>query len=88
MFWDDGVDAGKEETADVLTNADQGGSEDAIDDDQSNLHISFDVVASNIEDDHDHYEIREKDDSEGREQKLWSYCINVDRICWNRLYSL
>ena len=37
MFWDDGVDAGKEETADVLTNADQGGSEDAIEEDQNNF---------------------------------------------------
>ena len=30
MFWDDGDDAGKEETDDVLTDASQGGSEDAI----------------------------------------------------------
>ena len=37
MFWDDGVDAGKEETADVLTNADQGGSEDAIEEDQNKI---------------------------------------------------
>ena len=37
MFWDDGDDAGKEETADVLTNADQGGSEDAIEEDQNNF---------------------------------------------------
>ena len=37
MFWDDGVDNGKEETADVLTNADQGGSEDAIEEDQNNF---------------------------------------------------
>ena len=37
MFWDDGVDAGKEETADVLTYADQGGSEDAIEEDQNNF---------------------------------------------------
>ena len=36
MFWDDGDDAGKEETADVLTNADQGGSGDAIEEDQNN----------------------------------------------------
>ena len=36
MFWDEGDDAGKEETADVLTNADQGGSEDAIEEDQNN----------------------------------------------------
>ena len=37
MFWDDGDDAGKEETADVLTNADQGGSEDAIEGDKNNF---------------------------------------------------
>ena len=36
MFWDED-DAGKEETADVLTNADQGGSEDAIEEDQNNF---------------------------------------------------
>ena len=37
MFWGEGDDAGKEETADVLTNADQGGSEDAIEEDQNNF---------------------------------------------------
>ena len=36
LFWDDGNDADKEETDDVLTNADQGGSEDAIEEDQNN----------------------------------------------------
>ena len=36
MFWDEGDDAGKEETDDVLTDADQGGSEDAIEEDQNN----------------------------------------------------
>ena len=30
MFWDDGDDAGKEETDDVLTDASQVGTEDAI----------------------------------------------------------
>ena len=40
------------------------------------------MVASNIEDDHDHYEMREKDDSEGREQKLWSYWIYK---CWQNM---
>ena len=37
MFGDDGDDAGKEETDNVLTNADQGGSEDAIEGDQNNF---------------------------------------------------
>ena len=37
MFWDDGDDAGKEETDDVLTDASQGGSEDAIEENQNNF---------------------------------------------------
>ena len=36
MFIDEGDVAGKEETDDVLTDADQGGSEDAIEEDQNN----------------------------------------------------
>ena len=37
MFWDDGDDAGKEETDDVLTDADQVGSDDAIEGDKNNF---------------------------------------------------
>ena len=36
MLLDEEDDAGKEETDDVLTEADQGGSEDAIEEDQDN----------------------------------------------------
>ena len=36
MFWDEGDDASKEETDDVLTDADQGGPEDAIEEDKNN----------------------------------------------------
>ena len=35
MFWGEGDDASKEKTDDVLTDADQGGSEDAIEGDQN-----------------------------------------------------
>ena len=37
MFWDDGDDTGKEETDDALTDADQGGSADAIEEDKNNF---------------------------------------------------
>ena len=37
LFIDEGDVAGKEETDDVLTDADQGGSEDAIEEDQNNF---------------------------------------------------
>ena len=37
MFIDEGDDTSKEETDDVLTDADQGGSEDAIEEDQNNF---------------------------------------------------
>ena len=37
LFIDEGDDTSKEETDDVLTDADQGGSEDAIEEDQNNF---------------------------------------------------
>ena len=37
MFIDEGDDTSKEETDDVLTDADQGGSENAIEEDQNNF---------------------------------------------------
>ena len=37
MLLDEEDDASKEETDDVLTDADQGGSEDAIEEDQNNF---------------------------------------------------
>ena len=37
LFIDEGDDTSKEETDDVLTDADQGGSEDAIEGDQNNF---------------------------------------------------
>ena len=37
MFADEGDDTSKEETDDVLTDADQGGSEDAVEENQNNF---------------------------------------------------
>ena len=37
MFIDEGDDTSKEETDDVLTDADQGGSEDAFEEDKKNF---------------------------------------------------
>ena len=36
LFWDEDDDASKDETDDVFTDADQGGSGDAIEEDQNN----------------------------------------------------